>query len=48
MKLVEFDVMALKKAVGPEKEEFARAIIQQFYEVGFLRCINIPDYNEGN
>ena len=48
MKLVEFDVMALIKAEGPEKEEFARAIIQQFYDVGFLRCVNIPGYNEGN
>ena len=47
MKLVEFDVVALKKAEGPEKEKFAQAIIQQFYDVGFLRCVNIPGYNEG-
>ena len=47
MKLVEFDVTALKKAEGPEKEKFAQAIIQQLYDVGFIRCVNIPGYNEG-
>ena len=48
MKLEEIDIAALQSSVGDEKKIFAKKIIDQFYNVGFLRCVNIPNFHEGN
>ena len=48
MKLEEIDIAALQSSVGDERKIFAKKIIDQFYYVGFLRCVNIPDFHEGN
>ena len=48
MKLEEIDIAAVQNSVGDEKKQFAQKIIDQFFNVGFLRCVNIPGFNEGN
>ncbi|CAG5110922.1 Oidioi.mRNA.OKI2018_I69.chr2.g5269.t1.cds [Oikopleura dioica] len=48
MKLVEIDIDDILKG-GEERLQFwSKIVIQQFKEVGFLRCVNIPGHDQKN
>jgi len=46
MKLVEIDIKAVKESKWDDKQKWAKIIVEQFENIGFLRCINIPGYDE--
>ena len=45
-KLVEIDLTKAKNGSESDRKALAKLVVDQFYEVGFLRCTNIPGYDE--
>ena len=45
-KLVEIDLTLAEKGSESERRALAKLVVDQFYEVGFLRCTNIPGFDE--
>jgi len=44
--LIEIDLTKVLNANKEEKIRWSKIVVDQFYKIGFLRCINIPGYNE--
>ena len=47
-RLIEIDLTLARDGTDGQKRALARTVVEQFYDIGFLRCINIPGYDEVN
>ena len=45
-RLIEIDLTLARDGTDAEKRNLARTVVEQFYHIGFLRCVNIPGYDE--
>ena len=45
-KLVEIDLTKATNGSESDRRALAKLVVDQFYGVGFLRCTNIPGYDE--
>ena len=44
--LVEIDLTLAENGSESDRRALAKLVVDQFYEIGFLRCTNIPGYDE--
>ena len=46
--LIEIDLTLARDGTDEQKRALAKTVVDQFYHIGFLRCVNIPGYDEEN
>ena len=44
--LIEIDLTLARDGTDEQKRDLAKIVVDQFYHIGFLRCVNIPGYDE--